>query len=189
MNTETLRILVAKGLSPQDILEVAEAMDQPKGRSANAERQARHRARVKACDNESVTQGVTSNVTRYVTPPLSLPPNENISNPPTHTPPDKTPARKGLAKPEDVTAKVWDDFLAHRKAKRAPVSETVIAGMRREAGKAGWTLDAALAECVFRGWQAIKADWLKEPAQTAQAIDHNPLMASLRSKQLQAFSP
>ena len=50
--------------------------------------------------------------------------------------------------------------MAHRKAKRAPVSATVIAGIQREAAKAGWTLERALVECMTRGWQSFKADWV-----------------------------
>lgn len=44
MNAATLRILKDKGLSPEDILQVAEAMEQSSDRTA-AERQARYRAR------------------------------------------------------------------------------------------------------------------------------------------------
>jgi len=29
--------------------------------------------------------------------------------------------------------------------------------------KAGWTLEKALEECVVRGWQAFKADWVVKP--------------------------
>jgi 5-methylcytosine-specific restriction endonuclease McrA len=46
MNLETMRLLVAKGLTAEDILEVAETMAAaPKSRSAAAERQARYRQR------------------------------------------------------------------------------------------------------------------------------------------------
>lgn len=37
-----------------------------------------------------------------------------------------------------------------------------MAGIRREAENAGWPLDAALAECVSRGWQGFKADWVRD---------------------------
>lgn len=80
MPIQTLRLLVAKGMSPQEILEIAETMVAPKERTANAERQARFRARKKAeREAESVTDNVTSNgVTRnaeteasYGVPPVS----------------------------------------------------------------------------------------------------------------------
>jgi hypothetical protein len=55
---------------------------------------------------------------------------------------------------------VWRDFLAHRKAKRAPVTQTALARIRSEADKAGWPLADALAECTARGWQGFKAEWV-----------------------------
>ena len=36
-----------------------------------------------------------------------------------------------------------------------------------EANKAGWTLEKALEECVVRGWQAFKADWVATKANPA----------------------
>lgn len=93
MNIETMRLLVEKGLSAADILEVAETMAAPVKRSAAAERQARYRARLKGDD-------VTRDVTRYdnaecdpAPSPLS-PPYPPITP---HPHPDvKTPrARKG----------------------------------------------------------------------------------------------
>ena len=31
----------------------------------------------------------------------------------------------------------------------------------KEAQKAGWTLEQALAECAARGWRGFKAEWVK----------------------------
>ena len=66
------------------------------------------------------------------------------------------------AMPEGVELNVWNDFLELRKAKRAPLSNTALAAIEREAAKAGWSLTDALGECVARGWQSFKADWVKE---------------------------
>jgi uncharacterized protein YdaU (DUF1376 family) len=66
-----------------------------------------------------------------------------------------------VAKPDEVTDQTWMDFLAHRKLKRATVSDTVLDAIRREAQKAGWSLDAALRECVARNWQGFKSEWVK----------------------------
>jgi len=63
-------------------------------------------------------------------------------------------------KPSDVTDECWSDFLAHRKAKRAIVTERVIHRIRVEAELAGYTLEEALNECVDRGWQGFKAEWV-----------------------------
>ena len=68
---------------------------------------------------------------------------------------------KALSRPPDVQESVWDDFCQHRKAQRAAITQTAIDGIEREAKKAGWTLEAALSECVLRGWRGFKADWVK----------------------------
>lgn len=64
------------------------------------------------------------------------------------------------SRPADVSESVWADFLSLRKAKRAPLTETALVAIQREAEKAGWALEAALTECVARGWQAFKAGWV-----------------------------
>lgn len=58
-----------------------------------------------------------------------------------------------------VSQQIASDFLAIRKAKRAPLTATALDGIKREAGKAGITLEDALRVCVERGWQAFKAEW------------------------------
>ena len=64
--------------------------------------------------------------------------------------------------PDGVSSGVWDSFVAQRKASRAVITETVIKSIQREAAKAGWTLEQALAECAARGWRGFKADWVAE---------------------------
>ena len=63
--------------------------------------------------------------------------------------------------PGDVDAQVWTDWLALRKAKRAPVSETVLSEARREAIKAGVSFNEFLRIWCRRGSQGLEADWLK----------------------------
>ena len=65
-------------------------------------------------------------------------------------------------KPDDVSESVWSDFLALRKAKRAPVTQTALKGLRQEAMKAKITLEAALQLCCKSGWAGFKADWVTE---------------------------
>lgn len=71
------------------------------------------------------------------------------------------------AKPDGVAEQVWVDWLELRKAKRAPVTQTVLDDAKREAGKAGVTLDAFLREWCARGSQGLKAAWLAERAPSA----------------------
>lgn len=66
-------------------------------------------------------------------------------------------------KPNDVSDSVWTDFLAHRKVKKSPVTETVIDKFRREASKAGVSLEEAMRVCCARGWQGFDASWLGAP--------------------------
>ena len=65
-----------------------------------------------------------------------------------------------VATPEGVSQSVWDEFIAHRKAKKAKVTELVIEGIAKEASKAGWSLEDALKETIVRNWQSFKADWV-----------------------------
>jgi hypothetical protein len=66
-----------------------------------------------------------------------------------------------------VDAEVARDFLAIRKAKKAPLTATALKGIESEAAKASVTLSTALATCAVRGWQSFKADWYK-PADQQQ---------------------
>lgn len=156
MNLETMRLLVAKGLSAADLLEVAETMAVRVDRTA-AERQARHRAKVKA-ESEVVT--VTRDVTRdtVTDPALSPSPNENNSNPHPHTHPDITPQARGdFPKPDWCEAQVWRDLKANRKAKRLPCTATAHAKLLRDLEKLSdddWPPGRLLEAIVARGWAA-----------------------------------
>lgn len=70
--------------------------------------------------------------------------------------------KKTVPKPGDVSDQVWEDFLTHRQAKRAPVTQTVLKTIRAEADKAGWPIEQALSEMTNRGWQGFKASWITE---------------------------
>lgn len=86
--------------------------------------------------------------------------------------PDSSPLRVERARratvpprPADVSSEVWSDFLAHRKAKKATVTETVIKGARAEAAKANLSFQTFLETWVTRGTQGLQADWLTSPNQ------------------------
>jgi hypothetical protein len=64
--------------------------------------------------------------------------------------------------PEGVSPEVWDSFVKQRKASRAVITPSVIRSIQKEADKAGWTLEQALAECAARGWRGFKASWVQE---------------------------
>lgn len=67
-----------------------------------------------------------------------------------------------LQKPEELTDEFWQDFLAYRKQKKAPVTERVISLLRKEAKTAGWTLEEVINEMMVRNWTGFKADWVKD---------------------------
>lgn len=73
----------------------------------------------------------------------------------------KPSARGQLAKPDDVSEVVWRDFKRQRKKS---ITDTALRGIKREAAKAGWSLEAALEEATTRGWESFKADWVKDRA-------------------------
>lgn len=78
----------------------------------------------------------------------------------------ETKRSAALAPPDGVSSSVWSDFLAVRKAKKAPMTLAALEGIQREAEKAGWKLEDALKECCTRGWQSFKADWVASKPQT-----------------------
>ena len=71
-----------------------------------------------------------------------------------------------LEKPSGVSDQVWNDFIALRKAKRAPLSPTALSVIAKEAEKAAMHIEEALTECVTRGWQSFKAEWIKPKTTT-----------------------
>ena len=68
-----------------------------------------------------------------------------------------------VAPPDGVSNSVWQEFKSLRKAKKAPITQRAIDAISNEAKQIGWSLEKALEECVVRGWQAFKADWVVKP--------------------------
>jgi hypothetical protein len=59
-----------------------------------------------------------------------------------------------------IPDQVAHDFKQLRQKLRAPITSTAMAGIRREADKAGLTLADALTMCCERGWRGFKAEWV-----------------------------
>lgn len=74
-----------------------------------------------------------------------------------------------IEKPDDVAQDVWDSWLVVRKSKNAKLTTVAMAAVKREADKAGWTLEAAIRECAERNWQTFRASWLSDKAQAFQS--------------------
>ena len=69
---------------------------------------------------------------------------------------------KTLKRPRNVSKKTWEDFLVHRKNKKAPLTETALKGIKNEVKKTSISLEDALVMCQARGWQSFKSDWISK---------------------------
>ena len=84
--------------------------------------------------------------------------------------------KKEYIPPEGVSLSVWEDFKKLRKVKKAPITETAMNGIQREADKVGWTLEQALSECCARGWQSFKAEYINQKGKlNAKRTSHDEL--------------
>jgi len=61
------------------------------------------------------------------------------------------------------------DYVAVRKGKKAPATETALKQIESEARKAGVPLQVAVTECCARGWAGFKAEWLTNSQNGARA--------------------
>lgn len=74
---------------------------------------------------------------------------------------------------DGVAQQVAEDFLTQRKAKRAPLTKTALAGIKNEAAKARITLEDALRACIERGWQGFNADWYANQPANGKRNSHD----------------
>ena len=81
--------------------------------------------------------------------------------------------------PVNVDEQVWADFLSLRRTKKAPMTVTALAGIKREADKAGWPLEKALSECVARGWTGFNAEWVADTSMSKSAQQSAKIMSGL----------
>ena len=101
------------------------------------------------------------------------PPNGEAISPPNATPiatinqepitTNHKPKRESatvVACPPDVSQQIWSDWVALRKSKKAPITQTVLNGAIAEAKILGWPLEKFLAEWCSRGSQGLKAEWI-----------------------------
>jgi hypothetical protein len=78
----------------------------------------------------------------------------------TDTEKEKEGEKSADAPPLAIPPNLLKDFLAVRKAKRAgALTKTAIAGLQREADKAGISLIDAVTACCEFGWQGFNAQW------------------------------
>ena len=79
-----------------------------------------------------------------------------------HKPKERGERAKALPRPDDVDLQVWTDWVQLRKAKKAPVTETVLKTARKEAALADMPLMAFLEIWCARGSVGLEASWLRK---------------------------
>lgn len=151
LNAATIEILLAKGLSGEDLLEVARATE-VRADPTNAQRQARHREKKKAERN-----GVTVTRRDAIKPPL-----DEIENliPPCEEPIEPS-GSKPFAPPNGVTPAQWADFLTVRRTKRAGKMTTTgygrLCSKLDKLAEDGWPPGEMIGLAVERGWTSVFA--------------------------------
>jgi hypothetical protein len=96
-----------------------------------------------------------------------------------------------VRKPDEVTERTWMDWQQLRRAKRAPVTETVLSGARKEAELARLTLEEFLQVWCQRGSQGLEAAWLKpeERGRTALPAPSEPAWRTEQRQRTQQAAP
>ena len=102
---------------------------------------------------------------------------------PPHSPPNATPIATNNQEPI-TNNHIYSDFEKILKAKRKPLTDTLLNSIQDEAKKAKLTLDEALKICCARGWTTFKADWMLTKAdvihQTVPStFDRDPVLVKL----------
>ena len=175
--TNIYRILLQPGMTPASSLPIAAALTPPS-----------------SPPDTNVTPGACISPDAHVSPdlqvtltPMSVTPDTAVTRPLTpvspkssvnHQEPESKKVREratAAAKPDVVDQQVWNDWLALRKAKRAPVTDTVLKEAHSEAAKAGLTLESFLRVWCARGSQGLQADWLKPRDEAPRRDDYAPI--------------
>jgi hypothetical protein len=145
MNAAAIEMLISKGLSATDILDVARALEK-KTDGTNAERQARFRAARKPRKSNAVT----------VTP--VTPPNDNTLTP-VEVSETNVSSPQPWTRPVAVPAQVWSDLLENRKRKRLPNTATAWKQFQNDvvkvAAQTGIPPPELIERCTAKGWGAI----------------------------------
>ena len=101
-----------------------------------------------------------------------------------------------VACPPDVSQQIWSDWVALRKSKKAPITQTVLNGAVSEAKILGWPLEKFLAEWCSRGSQGLKAEWIVKPnpadkvrLTVAPSNEPDPALEKIRADDKKAVPP
>lgn len=84
------------------------------------------------------------------------------------------PAKRGVDYFPEVDPEIVSAYVALRKRLRAPLSDVAVRGIRREAAKAGMTIEAVLTTCCERSWRGFNAEWVAGKPNGQAAPVHIP---------------
>lgn len=73
-------------------------------------------------------------------------------------------------RPSDVSITIWDEYVKHRKAKKATISNTVIESLRIDAKSVGLTIEQAIQMQLKRGWTGFDPSWVTASNQPTNAF-------------------
>lgn len=159
-----VRHLMAAGITGEALVQAIADMEaaQTKTDAVAEKRRAYDRERKrKAKDNSTGIPPESADSTESAeTVALSLPPNENISNPPTHTHPDITRVREAtqFSCPDGVDPIDWRGLLANRQKQRAPMTESAYRQICKKLdgwARQGWPPGPVVAAAAERGWRTV----------------------------------
>ena len=70
---------------------------------------------------------------------------------------------------DGLSEEVAQAWIAHRKRKKAGLTPLAWKGIKAEAAKAGWPLQAAIEKALARGWQSFDAAFVERERPTGQS--------------------
>lgn len=146
-------------------------IEQEKQKAGENSQKAHDRA-VKAAqarwENVNSSSNATSNASSNAQAMLDQCPSPSPSPSPltttTPTPSQGKASASAILASLGVDPAVSADWVQLRKTKKAAITKTAIEGMKREADKAGISLNDAMRICCERGWAGFNASWDWKPA-------------------------
>jgi hypothetical protein len=97
---------------------------------------------------------------------------------------------RALLEAENISSNLIDDWLKVRKAKNQPLTDTSLKATKREAEKAGISLEAAITICCERSWAGFKAEYLvNQSSSKASIADQNKASTEAAKKRLFGTMP
>lgn len=109
-------------------------------------------------------------VASYENATEQCPPTPTPTPTPSQEKKDRTPSAHAML--SGVPTDLVDDFMKIRKSKRSALTQTAVDGIKREASKAGYSLEMAIRTCCERGWQGFKAEWVTGNNQHNNGSNH-----------------